>query len=754
MAYYIRNTSEFKNDLAKYYKLVIYDNTLTGDSTDTFTLSSRGFDLNYETEDRTRFTGLIPSNVEFDIITTSSADETLVSDIKGAPFGRFLIRIDESDDGTSYSRWWAGNLLSDVSDAPDLSFEQHPSFTFTATDGLAELVDIKLDRNTTYATLNTLTTFVDVIISSLKNDLDSSVFWNATGTGHRFLRTMVNWYTANMPTPATSVDPLRQSGAIFRAFQEVENGSQVTISSFDALDRICRAFGARLFLSEGRWNFTQNNAYTQMASGGGQWRRDYYKQDNDIIATGTTDYRDSVTNVLGGGSFDTLPPVQSVVVPYNFLNDLDLISTPYVLWNTWVKGEVPDWGSPAVTQFNAIGTSLDRDLGSISTATNARIEWNIKFRPKWFGNPNFTGYPEAWTPPSSLFSALACFVNSYLKLIGDSGKHYYIGLSGSSSSLTYTSTTSVGAYEWVESGTTASPSVPSQMETNLTRVSVGGYHDYAFWSNLPSGDNVTAFEGSSVAGNGGSGGSALAAIPEDGEIHLISYAQFKWTLAFSQNPSIGTAVSGVMLPSGTSSASTPTGIDGLAVALPVINDQNEFFRYVVDGAGTSINKFTSTQGTAVSNTILEIEEIFLGTGPTQLSNTRILVITATSSGVLNPTSGFDTGNATTWQVYHQSTGDGVTGRISKILGKEILAGRKTGADIYNGSIKDKNYEYVNAVNNISGSKVFVPQQMSFNAETAVWSGQWIEASVDISAQAYSTSQIPNTTAPTSSSNIY
>ena len=109
MAYYIRNTSQFQNDLGKYYQLVIYDNTLTGDSTDTFTLSSRGFDLNYETEDRTRFTGLIPSNVEFDIITTSSADETLVSDIKGAAFGRFLIRIDESDDGTSYSRWWAGN---------------------------------------------------------------------------------------------------------------------------------------------------------------------------------------------------------------------------------------------------------------------------------------------------------------------------------------------------------------------------------------------------------------------------------------------------------------------------------------------------------------------------------------------------------------------------------------------------------------------------------------------------------------------
>ena len=40
----------------------------------------------------------------------------------------------------------------------------------------------------------------------------------------------------------------------------------------------------------------------------------------------STDYRYSVSNVLTGGSFDALPPVQSVVVPYDFLFDLDFIS--------------------------------------------------------------------------------------------------------------------------------------------------------------------------------------------------------------------------------------------------------------------------------------------------------------------------------------------------------------------------------------------------------------------------------------------
>ena len=754
MGYFIRNTAEFQNELGRHYKVIIFDDDLTGDSSDTFTLSKRGFDLTYETEDRTRFTGLIPSNVEFDIVTTSTADETLASDIKGAAFGRFLIRIDKSEDGGStYARWWCGNILSDVSSNPDLSFQQHPSFTFTATDGLAELVDVRLDDNTTYASINTLTPFVDVIISSLKNDLDSSVFWNATGTGHRFLRTMVNWYTDNMPTPASNIDPLRQSGSIFRAFKEVENGTEVTISSYDALDRICKAWGARLFLANGQWQFIQNNAYTQMATGGGQFRRDYFKQDNAIDGSDSSDYRYSVSNVLTGGSFDALPPVQSVVVPYDFLFDLDFISIPYVLWNTWVKGEVPDWGTPGTNiQHKTIATALERDLGSISAATNARIEWNLKFRPKWFGNSS-NALVEQWSPHSSQFQNLACFVNAYLKLVGDSGKHYYIGMSGPATFLTYTANSSVGSYEWIESGTTASPSVPSQMNTNLKNIALGVYHNYALWSQLPSGSGVAEISGSTVAGFGGSGGSALDAIPEDGTLFLVAYAQFKWVYSgFQIGPTVGFDVSGVMLPSGTS-APTQTGIDGLACSLPVINDQNEFFRYVVDGSGTSINEFTSTQGTAVSNTILKTEEVFFGTGPTALSNTRVIVITNTSSGVLTPTT-FDDGTTATWEVYDQNTGDGVTGRLSKILGKEILAGRKTPCDIFNGTIRDKDYEYFNAITNISGSKVFVPQQMSFNAEAGVWSGQWIEASVDITAQAYSTSQIPNTTPPTSSPTIY
>ena len=750
MSYFIKTQSEFQNELGKYYRIVIYDDDITQDFSNVFKSSKRGFDLSYETDDRTRFTGLIPSNVKFDIVS-DMFHENIIEQIKNAEYGRFLVRIDQSDDGVSYSRYWAGNILSDVSSTPNLDKNQHPIATFTATDGLAELVDVKLDDNTTYASLNTLTPFVDIILSSLKNDLDSSRFWDSSGTAHRFLRTMVNWYTSNMPGPANNRDPLRQSGCIFRAFKKEENGEEVTISSYEALDRICKAWGARLFLSEGKWNFIQNNAYTQMASGGGQFRRDYLKTDNTIDGSGAVDFTYSVSNVLTGGTFDSLPPIQSIDVPYNFLHELDFISIPYVLWNTWVKGEVPDWGSPSATMHRTAATELDREIGPVSAQTNARIEWNLKFRPKWFGNAN-SDPNENWSPPSG-YNALATQINSYLKLIGDSGKHYYLGISGSSSSLAYTGSTSVGQYEWIESGTTASPSIPAQVQFNQKKICVGGFLDYRDWDKFPSGDNVTEISGQSSSGFGGSGGSALAAIPEDGILHFVSYGRFFWQHIYYFTNSTIQFVSGIMLPSGATSASTPTGIDGLGLGLPLINDQSQFLRYVVDGEGTSINVFTATQGTTVSNTILETEEVFLGTGPTAGANTKVIVITNTSTGVLTPTT-FDAGITATWQVYQQTTGDGVTGTFTKILGKEILAGRKTPCDIFNGAIRDKDYEYFNAITNIDGSKIFVPQQMTFNAETGVWTGQWIEAKVDITAQAYSTSQIPNSTPPTSSSQTY
>ncbi len=187
---------------------------------------------------------------------------------------------------------------------------------------------------------------------------------------------------------------------------------------------------------------------------------------------------------------------------------------------------------------------------------------------------------------------------------------------------------------------------------------------------------------------------------------------------------------------------------GLALGCPTPDGQDQHLSYLVNNASTTKNIFTVTQGSSVSNTILEADEQFLGTGPTAMSNTRIICYSNTSL------TSFDTGTNETWEVYEQTTGDGVTGRTTKILGKEILAGRKEGADIFNGALKIENFEYYNAYSDISGSKIFVPQDIRFNASSSVWDGQWIQTNLDSSGQTYLSEDVVNLNATFVNSSNY
>ena len=161
-----------------------------------------------------------------------------------------------------------------------------------------------------------------------------------------------------------------------------------------------------------------------------------------------------------------------------------------------------------------------------------------------------------------------------------------------------------------------------------------------------------------------------------------------------------------------------------------------YLRYLIGGQSTTEQIITATQGSVVSNVVLEIEPTNLGSGPTAQTPTRIITFDAAGNG--------DDGTATTWQVYQEATGDGVTGSITKILCKEVLAGRKVGVNVYNGSLQTdttRPYEYFQAFTNILSTKVFVPNQMTYNANAGIWEGQWIETNPDGTGQAYGSSDV-------------
>jgi hypothetical protein len=192
----------------------------------------------------------------------------------------------------------------------------------------------------------------------------------------------------------------------------------------------------------------------------------------------------------------------------------------------------------------------------------------------------------------------------------------------------------------------------------------------------------------------------------------------------------------VLFPNSSSGGTSGTIIKGLAMGMDKPDGSTYYLRYLVDGNSTAQQLIAAEQGTAISNSILHIDPVNLGSGPTAQTPTRIITFDAAGNG--------DDGTATTWQVYQETTGDGETGSITKILCKEILAGRKKGVDVYNGSLQTNtatNYEYHLAFDNISSSKVFVPNDMTYNANEGIWDGQWIETDLDASGQSYTSDDI-------------
>ena len=45
-------------------------------------------------------------------------------------------------------------------------------------------------------------------------------------------------------------------------------------------------------------------------------------------------------------------------------------------------------------------------------------------------------------------------------------------------------------------------------------------------------------------------------------------------------------------------------------------------------------------------------------------------------------------------------------------------------------------EYIHAYSDISGSKIFVPNELTYTANDGIWDGQWIETETDITGQTY------------------
>jgi len=711
----LRRTAEFQNDKGIYYKLEIYDSLTGSPSALTLQLGASGFQLNYEAEDRTRFSGVIPSNVKFDIIPRDSSEQTVIDDIAGAAYGRFQLKILKSSDGTNFNNYWVGNILSDVSARQNLSFSAGTQQTITATDGLAELVDVSCEQHFLDGSGAELTSTQRFIVTIQKILRDSTILNTSQyfDTNDNFLQTQVNWSTGQMPTPAADKDPLFFSGTFPSAFKKEENNSFDFIDDFTVLDRIMKCWGARLMLSDGMWRVIQPNSY-----GDTNFERTYRKGNAVIITSSAVQLKTNAGVVLGGGTFDSLHPVQKTQMFYDFLHDLNLIQDNIVVWNTFT-GVGGDTGTISSTAKNTSTNLFSLNLGNITAQTGANLSWNLYFIPNYFGtgaewtnsdpNPTFGGFPVSFLRTRLLVR---------LKLVGDSGTTYYLNMGSSPQGV---------GKEWTTSSTFVGLA-------SIYTENFAGYSNNGAINNLSS---LVSISGISIDKEVG-GVVQITAIPESGTLSIEGYGRFQFEEQGNMsNVDVVTSSMDIF----------PDGTGGLALGLKKPDGQNYFLQYLVNGESTTKQLVSATQGSAVSNSVLEIEPTNLGSGPTANTATRIITFDASGNG--------DDGTNVTWQVYQETTGDGETGSITKILCKEILGGRKTGVDVYNGSLQTDtttNYEYHLAFDSISGSKVFVPNEMTYNANEGIWDGQWIECDKDISGQTYVSQDIVNSIATASNTN--
>ena len=92
MAVVDKLTGEFRSDSGVYYKMIIVDNEATSGGTSVIDIAENGFDLTYQTDTDDRFTGLIPSEVKFNVLITNIFQQAVVNEIRVSDYQRFLGR--------------------------------------------------------------------------------------------------------------------------------------------------------------------------------------------------------------------------------------------------------------------------------------------------------------------------------------------------------------------------------------------------------------------------------------------------------------------------------------------------------------------------------------------------------------------------------------------------------------------------------------------------------------------------------------
>jgi hypothetical protein len=418
-----------QSDNGTYYRIDVYNNNAISSTTYTPKLGADGFNLTYQTDNDNRFTGLIPSEVTFDILVTEDGEQAVVNDIRGSVYGGFDIAIYKSTDDVTYELYWAGLLLNDISPEQDIS--RPTRIKLTAVCGLAPLRDIDFNVDTGYSTPSSFQT-LNYFVNIFNNQIGlQDYYWSLTDI---YITTSVDWTTDTM-TSVVYRDPLVAS-------RFNEDGSKKFKSSFELLDNVCKAWGMRCFFSDGRWHLIQVNNYDNWKAPNTHYIRNFSKVYNSSNAGASllSSSNASYTTTEGtdikryGGSFDFLPILRSVETNYNHLQSFDMpffyyynnsdSSTQYQtnlneipVWNGYIyNGNI--YTGTAYDINRGLTDSLVISLGEVSALTGSSILLNRDFTLGRAASVDFSDV-------SGANDKVEVHIKARFKLVGASDTYYH-----------------------------------------------------------------------------------------------------------------------------------------------------------------------------------------------------------------------------------------------------------------------------------------------------------------------------------------
>lgn len=298
-------------DYSGQYTVNVYDNDYSGAVTEVDILSCHVLWDAERGEDRHSPIVGSRATISINIPATDTTLTTFIEDFAYGEDARFTVEIVKVGSPTDV---WRGVLKADQSGEDDI--DPFP-FKLSAVCGLSLLKDIPYLNDTPpfeilYFGIKRFTEHLTNALSKMPH----SSFWSGSEV---FIRTAVDWWSASM-TSGADEDPLYQSGVDHVVFHDftVDGGIQDdVVSCYVVVSEIMKAFGCRIYQSEGHWRIDQ----IPYRSTSPYYTRDYTKT-GTFISSATNTGTNLINQTIAGAkitliNYDFLPILKKAQVTYN-----------------------------------------------------------------------------------------------------------------------------------------------------------------------------------------------------------------------------------------------------------------------------------------------------------------------------------------------------------------------------------------------------------------------------------------------------